>query len=215
MKTLRLTLASTFRQHYALLYLALFCTVLLLVRAKLTHSMFFFFLVWNLFLAYTPLAVAVLMVNNVKLIEKKIYFYPLLFCWLLLLPNAPYIITDFIHLKKESTVPIWYDVLLLISFATGGILAGLASMKHIFNIISIKTNPILAWFSIALTCFLSGFGIYVGRFLRYNSWDVLRQPLSLTGDMLQSFASSTPLGITVGFGCFQLLLFHMYYTSDK
>ncbi|AXG74872.1 DUF1361 domain-containing protein [Flavobacterium arcticum] len=215
MKTLRLTFTNTFKQHYALLYLALFCTALLLVRAKLTHSMFYSFLIWNLFLAYLPLLVSLLMINNVKLMEKRIYYYPLLLCWLLLLPNAPYIITDFIHLKKVSTVPIWYDVLLLISFSTGGILAGLASMKHIFSIITIKTNPLVAWFSIAITCFLSGFGIYLGRFLRYNSWDVLSKPLTLTNDVLQSFTSTTPLGITLGFGCFLLLLFHLYYTADK
>ncbi|QYJ67575.1 DUF1361 domain-containing protein [Flavobacterium litorale] len=216
MKTLQVTFVNTFKQHYALLYLALFSVALLLVRIQVTQLMFYSFLVWNLFLAYLPLALSAIMMNSIKLIEQKIYFYPLLLVWLLLLPNAPYIITDFVHLKKGiGAIPIWYDVLLLASFAIGGVLAGLVSMKQVFNILSIKTNPLIAWFSIAAACFLSGFGVYLGRFLRYNSWDVLSKPITLLTDLLHNVANSTAFGMTLGFGCFLLLLFHLYYTSEK
>lgn len=214
MKTLKLTLASTFRKHYALFYLTLFSIILLCVRIKITHSFSYLFMVWNLFLAYLPLAITILMVNNVKLIERKVLYYPLLFSWLLLLPNAPYIITDFIHLKIETSVPVWFDILLLISFTSGGILAGLASMKHMFSIISIKTNPLAAWLITAITCMLTGFGIYVGRYLRYNSWDIISNPGELFADILHNIAGSTPFGITLGFGGFLFLLFHLYYKAE-
>ena len=215
MKTLKLTLQDTFREHYALLYLAVFCALLLAARAWITHSVFYFFLLWNLFLAYLPLLASVLLKSNPQLAERRVCFWPLLGVWLLLLPNAPYIVTDFIHLKKDSSVPVWFDVLLLISFASAGILAGLASMKHIFTLLAVKFNPLLAWFSIGVTCFMCGFGIYVGRFLRYNSWDVVTRPIALTADMLHNFAGRTPFGITLGFGCFLFLLFHLYVTAEK
>ncbi|MBY8961846.1 DUF1361 domain-containing protein [Flavobacterium sp. D11R37] len=215
MSIIRNTITSTFRQHYALLYLALFCVFTLLVRVKITHSVFYLFLMWNLFLAYVPLLISSVMINNPVVIERRRFFYPMMIVWLLFLPNAPYIITDFIHLKKDSSVPVWFDVLLLISFTIAGILAGLTSMKHMFNMLSIKFNPLLAWVSIGVICLLCGFGIYVGRFLRYNSWDVLKRPLSLTADMLTSFTQSTPLGITLGFGCFLFLLFNMFYSAEK
>lgn len=215
MKALKITLSNTFRQHYALFYLALFCVILAVVRTRLTSS-HYLFLIWNLFLAYIPMMISTSMLNNIQLIEKKNYFYPLLFCWLLFLPNAPYLITDFIHLNNKAAngAPIWYDILTIISFATSGILAGLASMKQIFTLLSLKYNPLLAWFCIAASCFLSGFGIYLGKFLRFNSWDIISKPFELLIGILKSLTGSTALGVTMGFGFFLLLLFH-FYTSNN
>lgn len=212
-------ITRTFSRHYMLFVLAAFCISILLIRAKITHSVFFFFLIWNLFLAYTPLAVTTLIRNNSKLINKKLYFYPAFFCWLLLLPNAPYLITDFIHLQRETNVPIWFDVLLLISFSASGMLFGLASMKDMFNIITAKFSQKIAWISMVTICMLCGFGMYVGRFLRYNSWDILQKPYALTIDILCSLTSAETCkpawGITLGFGTLMFLLFHLYHTPKK
>lgn len=202
-----------------LFVLAAFCISILLIRAKITHSIFFFFLIWNLFLAYTPLAVTTVMRYNSKLINKKVYFYPVFFFWLLLLPNAPYIITDFMHLKRETGVPVWFDVLLLVSFSASGILFGLASMKDMFGMISAKFNLKTAWIAMGIICFLSGFGMYVGRFLRYNSWDILQKPYTMTVDILCSLTDAETCkpawGITLGFGTLMFLLFHLYHTPKK
>lgn len=219
MKTLKVTLSRQLRQHHTLLLLALFSIGLLLVRAKLANSIFYFFLAWNLFLAYTPLGLTTLLKNNIPLIDRRLYFYPAFFCWLMLLPNAPYIITDFVHLQKETNIPVWYDVLLLISFTASGLLFGLASMKDMHSIVTARSGSRRAWLVTGVTCLLCGFGIYVGRFLRYNSWDILHKPLVLCADILHSLTAAATCkpawGITLGFGTLLFLLFRLYHTNSN
>jgi uncharacterized membrane protein len=219
MKTIKLTLTHQFRQYWLLFALAVFCVALLLVRAKITQSIYFFFLIWNLFLAYTPLGLTSIMMNRLNLIEKPLYFYPLLLCWLLLLPNAPYLITDFIHLQKETGVPVWFDVLLLTSFSASGLLFGLASMKNIYNMLTIKFSIRAADISMGFICLLCGFGMYLGRFLRYNSWDILQRPITLGSDIFWSLIAADTYraawGITLGFGILMLLLFSLYNDPEK
>lgn len=214
MKTIKLTLQQNFKHNRHLMLLGIFCIALLVVRAKLTHSIFYFFLIWNLFLAYTPLLITSYLMERPYLIEKKWLFLPLLFTWLLLLPNSPYIITDFIHLQRETTVPVWFDVLLLISFSMAGLLFGLKSMKHIFYILAIRFNYMMVWIALYSVCILSGFGIYVGRYLRYNSWDIVHRPLELFREIITSLTSRpdcvTAWGVTFGFGTFLFLLFLMH-----
>jgi len=218
MKTTQSTVAHEIRQHFMLFALAFFCLALLLVRAKITQSIYLFFLIWNLFLAYTPLGLTSVIMSRVSIIEKW-HFYPAFACWLLLLPNAPYIITDFVHLEKQSNVPLWFDILLITSFTVCGMLFGLASMKNMHNILSVKFSNKAATIIMAITCLLSGFGIYLGRFLRYNSWDVLHKPFALMLDILHSLIAvesyKPAWGITLGFGTLLFLLFRLYYDPEK
>ena len=218
MKALQSTLVHEFRQHFSLFALASFCLALLLVRAKLTQSINLFFLIWNLFLAYAPLGLSSLMMHRVSIIEKW-HFYPAFACWLLLLPNAPYIITDFVHLEKQNNIPLWFDILLIASFTTCGMLFGLASMKNVYTILSVKFSSAIATTAMAVTCLLSGFGIYLGRFLRYNSWDVLHKPLILITDIVHSLVAfdtyRAAWGITIGFGTLLFLLFRLYYDPKE
>jgi len=218
MKAIQSTLVNEFRQHFLLFILAIFCIALMLVRAKLTQSIYLFFLIWNLFLAYTPLGLTSLMMARINIIEKW-YFYPVFACWLLVLPNAPYIITDFVHLEKQSNVPLWFDILLIASFTVCGMLFGLASMKNMHNILLVKFSYRAATVIMAVTCLLSGFGIYLGRFLRYNSWDVLHKPFALMADILHSLIAvetyKPAWGITLGFGTLLFLLFRLYYDPEK
>lgn len=209
-------ITKTFGRHYMLFSFAAFCIALLLVRAKLTHSIFYFFLIWNLFLAYTPLAFTSL-VKSKKVIQSKwYYFYPCMLVWLLLLPNAPYIITDFVHLRRETPIPFWFDILLIASFSVTGMLFGLASMKDLFKMFSKRFSARAAWLLMAAISLLCGFGMYVGRFLRYNSWDILQKPYTLTIDILCSLTSSETCkaawGITIGFGTLMFMLFNLYHS---
>ncbi|MES2486679.1 MAG: DUF1361 domain-containing protein [Bacteroidota bacterium] len=214
MKNLQLTINREIRQYGLMFTLSLFCLGLLLIRAKITQSIFLFFLIWNLFLAYTPLAVSSLLINNITLVQKRRYLLPLLACWLFLLPNAPYLITDFIHLNKDNAIPVWFDILLIASFTLTGLLFGLASMHNVYKIVLVKTSATAAKIIMLFICGLCGFGIYLGRFLRYNSWDILQKPISLGIDIFSSlFASETyraAWGITLGFGMLQYLLFSIY-----
>lgn len=210
------TFTKTFSRHYILFILTAFCLALLLVRAKLTHSIFFFFLIWNLFLAYTPLAFTSVLKSKKIIQDKWYYFYPSIFCWLLLLPNAPYIITDFVHFRKETTVPFWFDILLIASFSTTGMLFGLTSMKDVFKMFIKRFSISMAWIIMAIVSFLCGFGMYVGRFLRYNSWDILQKPYTLFIDILCSLTSAETCkpawGITIGFGTLMFMLFNLYHS---
>jgi len=211
---IKLNLRKPAREYMPVLTLSAFSILLLLVRVKITHSIFYLFLIWNLFLAYTPLAMSLLIISSRRIIARWYCLAPTLLAWLVLLPNAPYLITDFVHLKKETPVPVWFDVLLLASFTFSGLLIGLASMKNIYILLSAKFGRKSAGGAMLAICFLSGFGLYLGRFLRYNSWDVLHRPLSLAGDIwLSLFAAETckpAWGITLGFGILQYLLFDLY-----
>lgn len=216
---IKTSLSREIRQHFHLFALAAFSVGLLLLRAKLSQSIYFFFLIWNLFLAYTPLAISTLLTKNKAIAGKWYYCYPALLAWLVLLPNAPYLITDFIHLKSGGAVPIWFDVLLLVSFTLSGLLFGLASMHEVYKLLSAKFTPRFANATMIAVSILSAFGIYLGRFLRYNSWDILHKPIALGIDIFMSLFSEDTWrpawGITLGFGVLQYLLFDLYSTYKK
>jgi uncharacterized membrane protein len=216
---IKLSISKPVREYGSVIALSAFSIALLLVRVKITQSVFYMFLIWNLFLAYTPLAVSLLIISSRRITSRWYCLAPALMAWLLLLPNAPYLITDFVHLKKETPVPVWFDVLLLASFTFSGILIGLASMKNIYLLLSARFSRRISGISMMIICLLSGFGLYLGRFLRYNSWDVLHRPLSLAGDIwLSLFAAETckpAWGITLGFGILQYLLFDLYNSVKR
>ncbi|WP_162623334.1 DUF1361 domain-containing protein [Confluentibacter sediminis] len=149
---------------------------------KLTHSFHFLFLVWNLFLAVIPFAITAYLISNPKLSKYGLYFW---FCvWLLFLPNAPYIITDLLHLKVSSSYLLWLDVLVVTSFALNGLLLFLLSITDMKAIMSRFTNNKYVNPIFIFILFLCGFGVYLGRFLRYNSWEVIQNPLNLLNDII-------------------------------
>jgi uncharacterized membrane protein len=149
---------------------------------KLTHSFFYLFLVWNLFLAVIPFAITTYLVSIPKLNKIALVFW---FCvWLLFLPNAPYMVTDLLHLKISNTHLLWLDILVVMSFALNGLLVfylSLVDMNAILNTIikSSKTKYLTVFI-----LYLCGFGVYLGRFLRYNSWEIIQNPLSLFNDIV-------------------------------
>ncbi|HEV7765621.1 MAG TPA: DUF1361 domain-containing protein [Thermoanaerobaculia bacterium] len=163
--------------------LLVWCWALLVLRMWHSDSLSYLFLVWNLVLAAIPFAAALLF----EWLDHKHSVRPLQWTsfvvWLLFLPNAPYIITDFIHLKQRGNIPLWYDVLLLLSCAGAGLLLGYASVMIVQHIFTRHYGVIAGW-GIALgALLLSAFGIYLGRFLRWNSWEAFTDPLPLFRDI--------------------------------
>ena len=189
-----------------LLILILFCLFLWMIRIKLTNSLFFGFLIWNLFLAYIPYFIS----SNIKKRMQKLSKFKLimmLFIWLLFLPNAPYIITDFIHLQHSKGNIVWLDIFILFTFSSTGLLLAIISLSDIYKIIKLKWNSKLAnYFSISAT-FLCGFGIYLGRFLRFNSWDVFTSPLIVLKRSVLSINDPKTWFITISFGSFLYIMF--------
>jgi len=168
------------------------------------------FLIWNLFLAGIPYIISQLARRSGRLKKFTFLLLSVLFFWLLFLPNAPYIITDLIHLNHINSNLIWFDALLLFLFAANGLLLGILSMVDIFTILKEKWNTIAASFSMILISFLTGFGIYLGRYLRWNSWELFTQPNNLFQDIITSLQNTKAVAVTVSMACLLLLLFSSY-----
>jgi uncharacterized membrane protein len=175
----------------------------------------FLFLNWNLFLAFIPWALTILVRIKPIIQKKRITIVTLLVSWLLFFPNAPYILTDLFHLRLKSAMPIWFDLVLILSFAWTGILFGFLSLLDIENILgkSIKSRYITL-ISIGLM-FLGSFGIYLGRFLRWNSWDIISEPFKLIYDIgdriINPFSHPRTWGVTILMG----ILLTIIYLSFK
>ncbi len=185
-----------------------FSLLLLIVRIILTGELTYIFLAWNLFLAGIPFVISQKLagVNN----RWKILF--LFGGWLLFLPNAPYIITDFLHLKERLPIPYWYDILLLFSTALNGLLLGLASLITVEKFLIHRYGNRISALLIFCSLFLCSFGIYIGRYLRWNSWDVITNPDDIAADILvrilNPFDHPGTWSVTFLFGCFFCILFY-------
>jgi uncharacterized membrane protein len=155
------------------------CAVLLTVRISRSHSLLFFFLFWNLFLAAIPFAASLVAGRTRSFALQGLA----LIVWLMFLPNAPYILTDFFHLKPRPPVPLWYDLLLLASSAGTGLLLGYASTLIVHRVAAQRFGTRIGWTIAIAAQLLSAFGIYLGRFLRWNSWEVVTNPVPLFADL--------------------------------
>lgn len=172
-----------FKRIAAFAALLAWCGALLALRLARSNSFLFAFLMWNLFLAAIPFLASLAF----EVLDRYRRVRPLQWAcfavWLLFLPNAPYIITDFIHLKYRPPIPLWYDVLTLLSCAGAGLLLGYASVMIVHRIVARHYGGFAGWATALIALFLSAFGIYLGRFLRWNSWEALTDPLPLFSDI--------------------------------
>ena len=165
----------------------------------------FFFLNWNLFLAWIPYLVALSLPYFYQKFNSKILIAGVLFCWLLFFPNAPYILTDFLHLKKRMGIPLWYDMMLFLSFAWTGLILGYLSLLEVQKFLSTFFSKKIVNMISVTVLFLCGFGIYLGRFQRWNSWDIVTHPLSLFADILNILSNPQTLGLAIVISVFLLL----------
>ena len=171
-------------ETFALLSISMiFSIVLLMIRMKLKHSFFYLFLVWNLFLAVIPFTITTYLVSLSKL--KKIVLAFWFGMWLLFLPNAPYIITDLIHIRLSETKLIWLDVITVISFALNGLMLFYISFLDMIDLLNHHIKKQYISFLVPVLLFLTAFGVYLGRFLRYNSWEIIQNPLELFNDIIR------------------------------
>ena len=195
--------------------LIIFCLFLLAIRMKITNSIFFGFLIWNLFLALVPYIISTKLKKFNLQNTSKIKLSSIIFIWLIFLPNAPYIITDFIHLHHSKSTLIWLDIFMLFSFASTGLLLAIISLNDIFKLIKQKWNSKIAHIFIIASTFLCGFGIYLGRFLRFNSWDLFTKPIHIIKTSFLSFYDLKTWFITFGFGFFLYILHTITHNIRK
>lgn len=148
----------------------------------------FGFLGWNLLLAWIPYLAALRIDRQERAGAPWSARWFWIVLWLAFLPNAPYIITDFIHLQYRPPVPIWYDMVMLFAFASTGLMLGLLSMFEVRNTLR---QHVTIWQTegfMLLAIGMSGFGVWLGRFQRWNSWDILANPLGLVRDLAHTMA---------------------------
>ena len=198
----RLTLVFTLASSLTL-------SILLVIgRVLLTGHVVFLFLIWNLFLAVIPFALST-MLGTAKGPLRARMLVPAGAAWLLFFPNAPYILTDLFHLDARPGVPLWYDLALILSCAWNGLMLAYASLSDMQQLVQQRLGFGAGWAFATLALLLSSFGIYLGRYLRFNSWDVLTNPLTLFYDIahrvLNPFSFPGTWGVTLVFGLFLLV----------
>lgn len=214
MQTIKLLFLKRFKALSIITTASLFSLILLMVRIKLTHSFHLLFLVWNLFLAVIPYAITIYLTNNSKLNKWLLMLWFVV--WLLFLPNAPYIVTDLIHLRVSYDI-IWLDIIVIMSFAITGLLLFFLSVEDMMQILKKYSSIKTIKYTAVVVCFLSGFGVYLGRFLRYNSWEILSKPQMLFEDIFSlvthPFLFSEAWLFTFLFGVFLNLGFWMFKST--
>ncbi len=200
----------------ALVFASGVCVALVTARVIWTGNLHYAFLVWNLFLAWLPLVFALLAGDAHRAgLESKWRFRGLAIAWLLFFPNAPYIFTDVIHLTRDFYSRFWVDLVLILAFALTGWVVGFLSLFLMQALVRRILGRIASWLFIAVVAGLSGFGIYVGRFLGFNSWDVVVQPLALCRGIgnwaANPLAHSTSYAFPILFAAFLFITYVMLY----
>ena len=187
--------------------------VLFRIRTVLSGSYDFAFLIWNIFLAWIPLGIAYtasVFAQRRRFLLLTIPFAVVL--WLIFFPNAPYILTDLLHLGRMGPdVPVWFDMLLLIWFAWTGLLLGLVSLFLMHSIVIRELGRITGWAFVLTVGVLSSLGIYIGRFLRWNSWDLFFQPLERFTEFMY-YATHPSMRSIIFISTFAIFFLFVYVT---
>ncbi len=174
------------------------CLALELLRERQFGTSEYRFLVWNLVLAWVPFVLALLAYDRYRKGTPIVRLLPALALWLLFLPNAPYIVTDFVHLSEHSPAPLWFDGVELSAFAWTGMLLGLVSLYLVHAVVQHRFGPVAGWAGALVVLPLVSAGVYLGRVQRWNSWDLLTQPGARIGELLARLDSPLSLGRALG-----------------
>jgi len=232
---------STIKIIFFLLIFSIMSVILVILRILYSSSIYYLFMIWNLILAWIPLGLsfaikAIIDRNNIlqpklnrkefdnKFVNTKlkkfalptIFVFMLFAIWLLFFPNTLYIVTDLFHLNTSYyvEVPRWYDLILLMSFVWSGLLLGFMSLNIIHTIIHNYKGRIVGWISVALIILVSSLGIYIGRYERWNSWDVFLSPQELFVDIFTKIINPLTYpgiyGVTIVFSMFFFMSYVIY-----
>jgi uncharacterized membrane protein len=199
-----------------MVFSSLVCITLVAARVEYSDTLRYIGLLWNLFLAWIPFMLAYL---AYAFSWKKKLLYLVLpvtaFLWLIFFPNAPYILTDLQHLARRSaSAPLWYDVIVMVWFSWTGLLLGLVSLYLMHDIVHRAFGRLPGWAFVLIASGLSSFGVYLGRFVRFNSWDLLNDPKEVAVTVLGLVIdpSSRVIAFTVLFAVFYLFVYLTLYS---
>jgi uncharacterized membrane protein len=204
-------------QHafYALVLSSALAAGILAGRVLRAHQGSYIFLIWNLFLAWVPYGWSLWAASIQRRFPRD--WWRLLLpgaLWLLFFPNAPYIITDFVHLYERPPVPLWYDIGLLAAFAWSGCFLAVVSLQTMQRLVRQYCGALLSWLFVAASVGLSGLGVYLGRFERWNSWDLLLSPhdvlVAAARPILFPLSHIRPLGASAMFATILMVCYVMF-----
>ena len=174
------------------------CVALELFRERHFGATGYRFLLWNLFLAWIPLVLALVAYDRYRRRVRVAGLVPALVLWLLFLPNAPYIVTDFIHLSSASAAPLWFDGVMVSAFAWTGVLLGFVSLYLVHAVARHRFGAAIGWSWVCGALALVSVGVYLGRFKNWNSWDLLVRPGARLGELHTRLADPSSLGRAFG-----------------
>jgi uncharacterized membrane protein len=188
-------------------------------RVAYSHSFEDVPYLWNLFLAWIPFALALLIYDGHRRGARPVQLLGLGLLWLLFLPNAPYIVTDFKYLADMTGKTFLFEGLLIGTAASSGLLLGFMSLYLIQAIVRRAAGARYAWLFVFVALGLSSVGVYLGRVLRWNSWDVFVRPGSLFGELagalVDPLAHPRPIAITILFTSFLLASYAIFYSLAR
>lgn len=184
----------------------------LALRAVAVGHLSFAYLVWNLFLAWIPLGLALVAVRRSLWLPLRALA---LLAWLVFLPNAFYLVTDLIHLRERPPVPLWLDALVFQMFAFQGVLLGFVALYAVQAVVERRAGALAAWGFALAVLLLCGLGVCIGRFLRWNSWDLFLDPIDFARRLalLARFPLQEPRAFVgpLAFGGFHALAYLSLY----
>lgn len=200
----------------SIIIIIVFSVLLNILRVIIWGKFSFVYILWNIFLAIIPFVISSLLLNISN--QKKIHqitFIAVGIVWLLFLPNSPYIITDLIHIGEVRFAPDLFDSFLLFSSAWAGLLLGMHSISHIEQILINRYSQKIASIVIIKVMFLISFGVYLGRFLRFNSWDVFASPNYFLNGIKEIFTSKDDFKVAIAYTVLFFFFILMSYYSWK
>ena len=209
-------LPQDYRRRLMLLFVlaisSLMSVSMVAIRLYITEMPTYLGFVWNLFLAWIPLwsALAVWHLDRSRAFYRPLVV-ALFFCWLAFFPNAPYMVTDLIHLRPRWGISIWFDLMLVFSFAWNALLVGFVSLRILQKFVEERYSKLTSWVFVFFALWASSFGVFLGRFLRWNSWDVITNPKALFYDiavrLANPFAHPNTFGFILIVGVFLVLAY--------
>jgi uncharacterized membrane protein len=185
------------------------------VRVAYSGNDYYTNLVWNLFLAWIPFGLAISVYDGLRRGKGRLQLWAAGALWLLFFPNALYIVTDVKWLRESVGAPIWYDVVLVSAAAWCGLLLGFISLYLIQAVVRGALGSLGAWVFALGTLALGSFGVYLGRFERWNSWDVFTRPGLLVEKIVPHMAHPQDhpkaLAVMVLFTAFLAMSYLVFY----
>jgi uncharacterized membrane protein len=200
----------------ALIFATAVGTALVIGRVIWTGRLVYGCLVWNLFLAWVPLVFSLLACEQYRHGSWRSWrFLGLSAAWVVFFPNAPYIFTDLIHVTTRFYPHFWVDLVLILLCALTGLVLGFLSLYLMQSVVRQLLGGAASWVFIAAIAVLSSFGIYLGRFLRFNSWDVVCKPVELYRGIgnwaADPFGRPTAFAFPALFATFMFISYLMLY----